>query len=149
MLLGTLLVLAFVGIADAWYLTASALSDTALSCDLGAVLDGCNIVAKSSYSHFLGVPLALYGVGFFAVVFVLAGALLVIRSRRVEGVLLLLGVLGSLASVGFLLLQFFVIQAICIYCIASAIITFMIGFVALDLWKKGTPRIVYQLSPNE
>jgi uncharacterized membrane protein len=131
-----LLVLSFLGIADAWYLMISALNHTALSCDLGAVLDGCNVVAKSEYSFFLGLPLALYGVLFYAVVFVLAAAVLVIPLRILFQGLLALGVIGSLASLVFLYIQFFLIKAICIYCIASAVITFMLFFVALDLWRK-------------
>ncbi len=130
-----LLMLAFMGIADAWYLTASALSDTALSCDLGAVLDGCNIVAKSEYSHFLGLPLALYGVGFYAITFVLAALLLVVSDMRIARALYLLSMAGALASVVFLGIQFVLIQALCIYCIASAVISFLIFFVSSDLWR--------------
>lgn len=131
-----LLVLSFLGLADAWYLTASAINHTALSCDLGAVLDGCNIVAKSDYSFFMGVPLALYGVLFYAAVFVLSAAVLVLPARLFYQALVVLGAVGSLASLVFLYIQFFLIKAICIYCIASAVITFMVFLVAYDLWKK-------------
>ncbi len=136
-----LLLLAFVGIADAWYLAASALSDTALSCDLGAVLDGCNIVAKSPYSHFLGIPLALYGVGFYAVTFVLAGLLLVLHDRWLTRALYLLGLAGALASLVFLAIQFALIKALCVYCIGSAIISFLVFFVVQDLWRKTKSNI--------
>lgn len=135
-LVWVLLLLAFTGIADAWYLTASALSDTALSCDLGAVLDGCNIVAKSPYSHFLGIPLALYGVGFYAVVFVLSALLLVRYDRLLVRVLYILGLAGALASLVFLAIQFVLIKALCVYCIASAVITFAVFFVVRELWKQ-------------
>ena len=131
-----LLVLAFLGLADAWYLTANALSETALSCDFGAVLDGCNIVAQSDYSYFLGLPLALYGVGFYAIVFCMAALVLVLPLRILYLALLVSGVVGSLASILFLFIQFFIIQAICIYCIASAVITFMFFFIAYDVWRK-------------
>lgn len=131
-----LLLLAFVGIADAWYLAASALSDTALSCDLGAALDGCNIVAKSPYSHFMGVPLALYGVGFYAVTFVLAALLLELHDRLLTRALYVLGLAGALASLVFLAIQFVLIKALCVYCIGSAIISFLIFFVVQDLWRK-------------
>lgn len=131
-----LLVLSFVGLADAWYLTASALSNTALSCDLGAALDGCNIVAKSDYSFFLGLPLALYGVGFYGCIFVLAALLLVAPIRLAYKALFGLSVAGALLSLAFLGIQFFLIKALCIYCIASAIISFMVFVVARDLWVK-------------
>lgn len=136
-----LLLLAFAGIADAWYLAASALSDTALSCDLGAVLDGCNIVAKSPYSHFLGIPLALYGVGFYAVTFVLAGLLLVLHDRWLTRALYILGLAGALASLVFLAIQFALIKALCVYCIGSAIISFLVFFVVQDLWRKTKSNI--------
>jgi len=135
-LLSVLLALAFVGIADAWYLSMSALTDTALSCDLGAVLDGCNIVAKSEFSHFFGLPLAMYGVAFFAVVFVIAAIQLVTPHKTLFRLLYALGVLGSVASVLFLFIQIAVIKALCIYCIASAVITFLIWLISHDLWKR-------------
>ncbi len=131
-----LLVLAFLGIADSWYLAQSALSNTPLSCGLGAVLDGCNIVAKSVYSSFLGLPLALYGVAFFAFVFVLSALTFVFSGQRFHTFLLWLTVAGSLASIAFLSIQFFLIKAMCVYCIMSAILTFMLFFVAYDLWKR-------------
>lgn len=122
--------------ADAWYLSMSALTDTALSCDLGAVLDGCNIVAKSEFSHFFGLPLAMYGVAFFAVVFVIASIQLITPHKTLFRLLYALGVLGSAASIVFLFIQVAVIKALCIYCIASAVIAFLIWLVSHDLWKR-------------
>lgn len=130
-----LILLAFFGIADAWYLTASALTDTALSCDLGAVLDGCNIVAKSAYSKIMGVPLAAFGVLFYSLMFVAAGLLFVFRHHMLDRAIYWLATVGALASIGFLFLQFVFIKALCIYCIASAIASFMSWFVARDLLR--------------
>ena len=126
-LIAFVLILSFLGIADSWYLYQSAVTDTALTCDIGAGLDGCNIVAKSPYSHVFGIPLALFGVGFFALLFALYKALY------------LLAVAGSLASLVFLALQFFVIKALCIYCIASAGTAFLILACARRLWKRHAP----------
>ncbi len=135
-LLLILLVLAFVGMADAWYLSISALTDTALSCNLGSVLDGCNAVAKSEFSRFLGIPLALYGVAYFAVVFVIGAILLITPHKTLYRLLYALGALGSVASLLFLFIQVAVIQAICIYCVASAVITFLVWLIGHDLWKR-------------
>jgi len=107
-----LLLLAFAGIADAWYLTASALSNTALSCDLGAAL------------------------GFYAVTFVLAALLLVLHDRFLTRALYMLSIAGALASLVFLAIQFVLIKALCVYCIGSAGISFLIFFVLQDLWRK-------------
>lgn len=136
LLLSLLIGLSLFGIADSWYLYQSAVSSTALICDLGAALDGCNVVAQSEYSRFLGYPLALYGVGFFGLVFVLAALAWVRPVPRLWTFVLALTGLGSLASLGFLYIQFFLIKALCIYCILSALAVFLACAVAYLLWRR-------------
>ena len=139
-LIALLLVLSFLGLADSWYLFQSAITDTALSCNIGGGLDGCNAVAKSPYSHLFGVPLALYGVGFYAFLFVLAAALAFLPKRSLYRASYLAAIFGALASVAFLLVQFLLIKAVCIYCIASAVFAFLILAIARRLWKRHAPR---------
>lgn len=134
-LLALILALSFLGIADSWYLFQSAVTDTALTCDIGAGLDGCNIVAQSPYSQLLGIPLALYGVGFFALLFVVGAILLMVQSRLLEKGLLALAAFGALASVVFVYIQFFLIKALCIYCLLSAAITFVLFYIAWRLYR--------------
>lgn len=133
------LILSFLGIADSWYLYQSAITDTALSCDLGSGLDGCNIVAQSAYSQLFGVPLGLYGVGFFALTFVLAASLSIVSSRRLYQALLAVSLFGVAASAVFVFIQFVLIKALCIYCIASAGITVLLCALSLTLWKRFAP----------
>ncbi len=135
LLVGLLILLSFLGIADSWYLYQSAVTDTALSCDIGTGLDGCNIVAASPYSHLLGLPLALYGVGFFTGLFALGLGLLFLPSRRLYGAFYALSAFGSIASIVFLMIQFAVIKAFCAYCFASALIIFTLLVVSSSLWK--------------
>lgn len=131
--------LSFLGIADSWYLYQSAVTDTALSCDLGSGLDGCNIVAQSAYSRLFGTPLGLYGVGFFALTFILAASLSIASSRKLYQILLAVSVLGVVASAVFMFIQFALIKALCIYCIVSAGITVLIFGLSLTLWKRFLP----------
>ena len=138
-LLVTLLVLAFLGIADAWYLSLSALQGAALFCDVGAVLDGCNIVAQSPYSKLFGLPLALYGVIFYCFLFVLVAILFVRTHHPLYQAVAVLGVLGLIASLAFLFIQFALIKALCIYCIASAVIAALICLIAIRLWARHAP----------
>ncbi|MES2994718.1 MAG: vitamin K epoxide reductase family protein [Patescibacteria group bacterium] len=138
-LLVTLLALAFLGIADAWYLSLSALQGAALFCDVGAVLDGCNIVAQSPYSKLWGVPLALYGVVFYCLLFILVSVLFVRTHHPLYQAVAVLGVLGLIASLIFLFIQFALIKALCIYCIASAVIAALICLIAIRLWAKHAP----------
>lgn len=146
-LIALVIALSFLGMADSWYLYQSAMTDTALSCDLGSGLDGCNIVAQSEYSRLFGIPLALYGVGFFAFVFVLAAALTVISSRTLYLSLLATSVFGVVASAVFVFIQFALIKALCIYCIASALIAVLVLAVSGALWKRfSPPKLVTVLS---
>lgn len=140
-LLALLLVLTFLGLADAWYLADSALTGSALACSISglAALSGCNQVAQSAYSQFLGVPLALYGVGFYAVLFVIAAVLFASPIRLLYRAAIALGVIGFLLSLYFVFLQVFVIKALCIYCLASMVIALLIFFVTLRLWKRFAP----------
>lgn len=138
-LLVTLLVLASLGAADAWYLTLSAFQGAALFCDVGAALDGCNIVAQSPYSKLFGLPLALYGVIFYGILFALIGALFVATHHPLYQAAVALGVLGLIASVVFLFIQFVLIKALCIYCLFSAVIALLICLICLRLFAKHAP----------
>lgn len=138
-ILALIIALSFFGIADSWYLYQSAATDTALVCDLGAGLSGCNVVAQSPYSYVLGFPLALYGVGFFGVIFALASLLVLYPRRDFYLGLFLLSTFGSLASIVFLGLQVFAIKALCIYCLASAAITFTLFILSRMLWRRYVP----------
>lgn len=133
------LILSFLGIADSWYLYQSAVTNTELSCDIGAGLDGCNIVAQSEYSQLFGLPLGLYGVGFFALTFLLAASLAVVPSRRLYQALLAVSAFGVVASAIFVFIQLALIKALCIYCIVSAGITVLLFGLSVTLWKRFLP----------
>lgn len=139
LLIVLVLVLSFLGIADSWYLYQSAITDTALSCDLGSGLDGCNIVAQSEYSRLFDIPLALYGVAFFALTFVLGALVSVVSSRRLYQALLMVSIFGVAASAVFVFIQFVLIKALCIYCIASAAIAVLLCFISWTLCKRFAP----------
>lgn len=121
LLLATIIVLAFLGLADTWYLAQSALTNTALNCGIEA-LDQCNTVAQSEYSRLFGIPLALYGFGFYAVFFVVAAIITTLSRPILVKLLFWISALGFLLSLYFLYLQLYVIDALCIYCLASFVI---------------------------
>jgi len=133
-LLAIILVLAFLGLADSWYLAQSALSNTALSCGIDA-LDQCNTVAQSEYSRLFGIPLAIYGVGFYVLFFVLAAVMLAVARPVLARILYWASVVGLLASLYFLYLQIFVIKALCIYCLASFVLSVLLFLI---VWRLKT-----------
>ncbi len=128
------LALALLGCADAWYLADAALTNAPLSCSIVG-LDGCNIVAKSSYSHVFGVPLGVYGLVFYGVFFLLALVALKKPLRKFDIALFILGTAGALMSAYFLYIQFVLIKALCIYCLASAGISFLLWAMTMHLWR--------------
>lgn len=119
--IGVLLILifAFAGLADSAYLTQHEAAGTPLVCDIQH-LSGCNVVAESAYSKVFGVPLAEFGVLFYAVVFAAAALELLIFDRMLRRALQWLAGFGLLASLYFVGVQVFLIHALCIYCLASA-----------------------------
>jgi uncharacterized membrane protein len=120
-----ILILAFFGLADSVYLTQSELSGTPLLCNIQN-LSGCNVVATSQYSHIFGIPLAEFGVLFYAVIFILAALELAIFDQLLRRALQGVSLVGLVSSLYFTFIQMFVISAFCIYCLASAIITLLI-----------------------
>ncbi|HEX8946752.1 MAG TPA: vitamin K epoxide reductase family protein [Candidatus Paceibacterota bacterium] len=126
----TVLALSFLGIADAAYLAQSALSGSPLSCSLANVsTSGCQTVAQSAYAHVFGIPLGVYGVIFYGVVFALAAVSLLIPHVHVARALRILSVFGVLASVAFLFIQLSFIHALCLYCEASGILALLMFIV--------------------
>ena len=125
------LALAFCGLADSAYITQHEASGTPLICNIQN-LSGCNIVSKSPYSHLFGVPLAEYGVLFYGILFALAALELVVADRLLRRLLQGASLLGLIGSLYFTFLQVFVINALCAYCLGSALVALLI-FIAATL----------------
>lgn len=137
-----ILILAFFGLADSIYLAQHAISGTPLLCNIQN-LDGCNVVANSSYSYLFGIPLSEYGVLFYSILFVLAALELVLFDRLLRRVLQGISLVCLLGSVYFTTLQIFFIGAFCIYCTTSAVITLLIFILAtlIEPIRKGDERM--------
>lgn len=118
-------ILSFFGMADSVYLTQHALTQTPLFCNI-THLTGCNVVASSPYSQLFGIPLSEFGLLFFAILFVLSVLELVLFDQLLRRALQALSLVGVLTSLYFVSIQAFVIQAFCVYCLASALIAILI-----------------------
>ena len=111
--------LSLVGLGLATYLSVTFLSGADLAC---GVSGGCGAVTTSEYSRFLGVPVALLGVGGYAVL--LLGNLAALGVPEPPGALRW-GVAG-VACAGFAFsayltaTQAFLIGSYCVYCLTSA-----------------------------
>ncbi len=124
-----ILFLAFGGLADSAYLAQHETASNPLICNIQN-LSGCNIVAQSPYSQIFGIPIAEYGILFYVIIFVIAALELVLFDRLLRRVLQFFAIGGTIASLYFTFLQIYVIQAFCIYCLSSAVITLFIFILA-------------------
>jgi len=91
---------------------------------------GCETVADSSYSHLLGINVAIFGIAGY--VLLLVTALLRGDGARMAGFALSLTGFGF--SVYLTYLELFVIDAICQWCVASAVLmTVLFGLNAIRM----------------
>ena len=112
-----------IGIADTIYLSVKYYNQTPLSC---TILSDCNIVLESEYSIFWGVPLSLWGVMFYLFIFTM------LISNKIK-IIKQVTLIGFIASLWFLYIQIFIIQAVCIYCLVSTITTLTLFMSSLHL----------------
>jgi len=108
--------LAAFGIGVATYIAIADSGGGAPVCLAGG--GGCETVAESSYSELLGVNVAIFGIAGYALL--LGTALLRGDAPRMAGFCLALTGFGF--SVYLTYLELFVIDAICQWCVASAIL---------------------------
>jgi len=128
--------LAFAGVFLAIYLTLYKLGAIGeLACSVG----DCETVNLSRWSRFLGLPVAAWGAGFYAVLFAVAMAGTTDRlaeDPRVSLALVALTGWGVLFSGWLTYLELFVIHAICMWCVVSAIlVTVLFGLSVVD-WRS-------------
>ena len=126
------LILSFLGIIDAGYLTMKHYTGAYIPC---TILDGCNAVAQSEYSVILGIPVALLGLMFYVTVFVLSMAMLDSKNEKLIKYILLFAITGFAVSLFLTYLQVFVIKALCMYCLLSAVNTVVLLVLSIMLFK--------------
>jgi uncharacterized membrane protein len=122
---------ALAGFLLAYYIRAKKRSPEPLVCPLGAE---CDSVVRGEYASFLGIPVELLGMGYYAAVligqlaFLLFPALMTVESMFV---LLALTTLALLFSLYLTALQALVLHAWCTWCLSSGAISVLIFFTSL------------------
>jgi uncharacterized membrane protein len=109
-------ILALIGIGVATYIAIAESGGGAPKCIAGG--GGCETVAQSKYSHLAGINVAVIGI--VGYVLLLAAALVPGDSGRFGGFLTALVGFGFSAYLTYL--ELFVIDAICQWCVASAVL---------------------------
>ncbi len=106
---------ALAGAVVAGYLTWVHYDEAALVCVAGG---GCETVQQSAYAEIAGIPVALPGLVSYTVVF----GLVVRDAPNARLAAAMLGVVGLLFSLYLLALQLFVIDAVCVWCLANDVV---------------------------
>ncbi|MCX8009416.1 MAG: hypothetical protein N3A54_07025, partial [Patescibacteria group bacterium] len=136
--------LSFLGILDSLYLTWEHVSGAIPPCGVGIFAD-CGKVLKSPYAMVFGIPLSVYGLGFYILEFFLA--LWSWKSFLAKKFLTITTAFGFLFSLYLVSLMVFVIQALCLYCLLSALISTVLFFIVqIVFWRARKAVIVGMLS---
>ena len=106
---------ALAGIAVAGYLTWVHYDEAALVCVAGG---GCETVQQSSYAEVAGLPVALLGLGSYTIVL----GLILWDAPYARLAAASLAFVGLAFSVYLLVLQLFVIDAVCVWCMANDLV---------------------------
>jgi uncharacterized membrane protein len=127
---------ALAGLFVATYLTLYKLGVIGtVSCSVGS----CETVQFSRWATLLGLPVAAWGVGYYALVFALTLAGLQDRfavSRRLALALVLLTAWGLIFSAWLTYLELFVINAICQWCVVSALLAGVLFVICWLDWRE-------------
>lgn len=108
-------VVATAGLVVAGYLTWAHYDDAALVCVAGG---GCETVQESEYAEVAGVPVALLGLGAYALVL----GLLAWDAPSARLGAAMLALVGLVFSLYLLALQLFVIDAVCAWCLVNDVV---------------------------
>lgn len=130
--------LALLGITDSVYLAYEHIIHAIPPCSSGLLVD-CGQVLTSKYAIFLGIPLGIWGVTYYALVFAATVVSFFMLRRYSRWITLIATTGGFLFSLYLVFLQVFVIHAICLYCLGSALITtllFLLSQTEFSLERK-------------
>jgi uncharacterized membrane protein len=137
-LLWIVIILALLGVVDAAYLTLLHVTGTTSSfCETSETFD-CSTVASSKYAELHGVPLAMFGLLGYGGIAVLAFHLLQGVRGKIASAnnLFMLSFLALLFQGYFTFVEFFVIEALCLYCLISQAIVLGIAGVSFAVMQK-------------
>ena len=124
------IVVSFAGAAVAAYLTYVHYQPAALICTTGG---GCETVQQSKYAVLAGIPVAVLGLAAWTAALVLA----IWDSEPARTLLLALALIALAFAVYLVVLQLFVIDAICTWCMINDLVITPI-FVVLTLLRLRT-----------
>jgi uncharacterized membrane protein len=124
------LLLGTIGFLDSLYLAIIHFTNNSVVCN---GTNECDLVLTSSYATFLGIPLALFGIIFYIYIIIISTLMLekIKLGQNVTPKLIVpFAFIGFVASMYFVYIQAFVLNAYCTYCMVSAVSSTIIFILA-------------------
>lgn len=141
------IILAVVGIAFSIYSTnhhlqLKAFGETDASCNISATVS-CDAVAASKYSEIAGIPLGVYGIGYFVAILTLIGFVLAGGKSAKEHLIGYSGLvaIGAFVSIVLGILSTVAVGAACLACIGIYSVT-ALQAIAAFIYRDQVPRPV-------
>jgi len=128
-----LLILVLAGIVDTGYLTYKHYFDSVVICSTG-FFGNCGTVLTSEYSVIFGIPLTLLGLLHYLWLGSLFLMAYVLESVIYKRFAFIQSALGLVVSIYLTYLQFFVINALCQYCLFSALLSVVMYMLIRKEW---------------
>lgn len=128
--------LSFIGLLDSSYLSAKHFAGGPVECNF---FSGCETVLNSKYSTIFGIPVALLGAAYYFTILFLSIYFLLEKKTEYIKFLAFFTIVGFFASMYFVILQLFILKAICEYCMLSATgstLLFLLGLTLLRYEKS-------------
>jgi len=116
-----LMVASIIGLLDSIYLAYVKIANTEIYCTPG--LGDCDVVNASQWSTLFGIPLGIYGIIGFSFILLLAvfGNKSKMLAPHADLLLFAISLAGFLFSLYLTYIELFVLQAICQWCVLSAL----------------------------
>ncbi len=133
-----LILVSFIGLIDAAYLSSQHYQGESVVCELGGHQVGdCNTVLESKYATLFGIPNSLIGILYYFTLLVLASLMFSYKDKRLLQLFVLVATAGLLMSIWFVYLMLFVLKAVCVYCLVSAGATTILFLTSVSVLVSG------------
>jgi uncharacterized membrane protein len=131
-----MMLVSFLGFVDSTYLTVTRFMNASVPC---TITHGCDTVLKSEYSVILGVPVVILGTLYYLAIFFGSYFFLEYQSRTYFKLTAALTVFGLIFSSWFVYVQLGILNAICQYCMLSALTSTVLFGLGLITFKISSP----------
>lgn len=123
-------ILSLIGFAISGYLAFEYSQSGPIACPIGGT--GCEIVRKSQFSKLFGIDLPYFGLAFYLTLASLSVFLVQSFTKSINIFRLVISFLGFVFGLYVTLLEAFIINAWCIWCVVSFIVSLIILILCME-----------------